>query len=357
MKTLVLKISLSVIGLSFITACAYMPDLSRVLPDKKSEYKKSESLPDLEIPPDLTANAMNDSMNIPDEAPATLSRYKNPRAPGRAPATTGTTETDEQWLSLPGSKEEFWPQLSEFFESRDFSLEVDDEELGVLETGWSQPVEQSGLINRYKYRIFSEPGDDPGVTVLFISQERQTSLDGGTDWVDQDKDRVIERQLVSELAAFAGGDQLAARPAATTVADKPAQDAGTTTRVETGRDLRVVDAGDGKLYLTIPEAIELAWKNTGIALRNSGLQIVGGDATKGLFLVSYAGGESRKKKGVLSRLAFWKGKKPKELTYQLSLTGVGNVTELIVLNEDGDWETTDDAARLLALIQGRYPTN
>ncbi|MDE0283406.1 MAG: hypothetical protein OXN26_02485, partial [Gammaproteobacteria bacterium] len=68
-----------VFGICFLTSCAYMPDIGKILPDKKSEYKKSESMPDLEIPPDLTADAINDSMNIPNEAPVTLSRYRNPR--------------------------------------------------------------------------------------------------------------------------------------------------------------------------------------------------------------------------------------------------------------------------------------
>ena len=50
-------------------ACGYMPNLGKVLPDKKSEYKKSESMPDLEVPPDLTSNALNESMAIPNEQP------------------------------------------------------------------------------------------------------------------------------------------------------------------------------------------------------------------------------------------------------------------------------------------------
>ena len=36
---------------------------------------------------------------------------------------------------------------------------------------------------------------------------------------------------------------------------------------------------------------------------------------------------------------------------------VGSRTELIVVNEDDEWETTDAAVRILALIRDRYPIN
>ena len=119
----------------------------------------------------------------------------------------------------------------------------------------------------------------------------------------------------------------------------------------------MVDAGEGKMYLTIPEAFEQAWKNTGVALRNSGLQVTGGDAAKGFYLVTSGAVLREEKKGFFSKLAFWKGDKSADASYQISLTGVGNKTELIVVNEDDEWEATDEAARILALIRDRYPVN
>ena len=347
MKTLVLKISVTVIGLSLLNACGYMPNLSKVLPDKKSEYKKSESLPDLEIPPDLTADAINDSMAIPNEAPATLSRYKNPRASSAAPSNTGITETDELWLSLTGSTAELWPKLREFFSSRNYSIELDDEELGVLETGWSEASAESGSANRYKYKIFSEPGEEHGVTVLYINHERQARFADSEEWVDQDRDLEVEGRLVTDLNLFFGVDQVASSLAQGDNEPLPADET---------QKLEVVDIGDGKLYLAIPEEFTQAWKHTGVALQNAGLQIANKDVTKGLYHINYFSNEPRKK-GVLSKLAFWKDDKPKETPYQLSLTGAGSKTELIVLNENGDWETGEEASRILRLIQGRYSTN
>ena len=118
--------------------------------------------------------------------------------------------------------------------------------------------------------------------------------------------------------------------------------------------LRVVDAGDGKMYLAIPEAFEQAWKNTGIALQNSVLEVTGSDREQGVYQLS-ASAQTREKKSFFSRMAFWKNTRNASGSWQISLTGIGNKTELIVVNKNNEWEATDDAARLLSLIRDRYP--
>ncbi len=333
MKTPVLTLATILSGLSLLASCAY-------LPDKKSEYKKSESMPDLEIPPDLTANAINDSMNIPGEAPVTLSSYKNPRAPGGPDIASGSTETGEQWLTLPMSTQQLWPRLLEFIASENYSVELDDSELGVLETGWSATEQQAGLQYRYKYKIFAEAGGTPDSSTLVISQLRQTRIDDNADWLEQDQDQEQERLFAAELARFLGAGEPAATPAPAAPVDEPGAGAS-----QTGADgaLRVVDAGDGKMYLAIPEAFEQAWKNTGIALQNSGLQVTGSDSEQGAYQLG-ASGQTREK-NASNASGSW----------QISLTGVGNKTELIVVNEDNEWEATDDATRLLSLIRDHYP--
>lgn len=354
MKASISTIVTGVFGICVLASCAYMPDVGKLLPDKKSEYKKSESMPDLEIPPDLTADAINDSMNIPNEAPVTLSRYKNPRSPGQAGVNLATTEADEQLLSLSIPVNLIWPELLEFVESKNYSIALEDVELGVLETGWSEADEQAGLQYRYKYRVFAEAGASADASVLIISQERQTRLDENSDWLEQGKDAGLERQFAADLSLFIGAGGPAAQPAPA-VAGATGAATGTLSGSGAGEGLRVVDAGEGKMYLSIPEAVELAWKNTGVALQNSGLQVVGGDQAEAYYMVTGDATQSGEKKGFFSRLAFWKG--DKDASWQISLTGVGNKTELIVVNEDDEWEATDEAARILALIRDRYPVN
>jgi uncharacterized lipoprotein len=47
-------------------------------------------------------------------------------------------------------------------------------------------------------------------------------------------------------------------------------------------------------------------------------------------------------------LKFW-DRKGNEI-HQLSLTGVGDKTEVVVLDKDGKWETSDEAGQLLSRL-------
>ena len=343
MKSLTLKFLAIGAGLCLLGACGYMPNLGKVLPDKKSEYKKSESMPDLEIPPDLTANAINESMAIPNEQPL-------PRAQGgAAPAVDrGVTEADEHWLSLAGSPAAIWPRLREFFQGQGYALELDDEELGVLETGWREGPASS----RHKYKVFSEAGSEPGFTTLYLS--RQSEARSGDAWVPQEADETLNAQLLAELDEFFGATLPAPLPERAVAAASPTEGGGAAEADEGEPAPRMVDLGEGKSYLLLPAEFDRAWRRTEVALLSAGLEIISKDLDKGLFMVHYADEEPRKK-GLFSRLAFWKGGDgAKAGPYQLSLTGVGKETELAVLSEEGDWETGDQATRLLALIQSRY---
>ena len=357
MKALTLKflaIGAGLCLLGVLGACGYMPNLGKVLPDKKSEYKKSESMPDLEVPPDLTTNAINDSMAIPNEEP--LARAGG----GAAPADRGVTEADEHWLSLAGTPAAIWPRLREFFQSQGYALELDDEELGVLETGWrEEPLppaadgSEAAALNRHKYKVFSEAGNEPGFTTLYLSH--QSEARSGDDWVPQDADGTLNAQLLAELDAFFGANLPAPLPerAVAVAAANPTGEGGAEGTDKEGAAPRMIDLGEGKSYLLLPAEFDRAWRRTEVALLSAGLEILSKDLDKGLFMVRYAD-EKPRKKGVFSRLAFWRGGKSKAASYQLSLTGVGKETELAVLSEKGDWETGDQANRLLALIQSRY---
>lgn len=360
MKSMTLKflaIGAGLCLLGALGACGYMPNLGKVLPDKKSEYKKSESMPDLEVPPDLTANAINESMAIPNEQP--LARARGGAVPA---ADRGVTEADEHWLSLAGSPAVIWPRLREFFQGQGYALELDDEELGVLETGWregpSSPsaggLDDVAAASRHKYKVFSEAGNEPGFTTLYLS--RQSEARNGDDWVPQEADETLNAQLLAELDEFFGVTLPAPAPAPeqAVAAASPTGGGGAEGADEGEPAPRMVDLGEGKSYLLLPAEFDRAWRRTEVALLSAGLEILSKDLDKGRFMVHYAD-EKPRKKGVFSRLAFWRGDDgAKAASYQLSLTGVGKETELAVLNEEGDWETGDQASRLLALIQSRY---
>src|ERR687892_14998 len=71
----------------------------KILPDRQQEYKKSQSLPDLEVPPDLTSESINDTMAVPEidaSGTATYSTYQE----RTRHKTQEQTENDPQGTQL-----------------------------------------------------------------------------------------------------------------------------------------------------------------------------------------------------------------------------------------------------------------
>lgn len=332
-----------------VAGCRYMPKLDEVLPDKRSEYKKSQTLPDLEVPPDLSTESINDKMAVPDEEGATFSTYQERvAARKKAREEEGLAEnaiealSGEKVLVVPGSTSEVWDKLHAFWSEKGFELDLDDAEYGVQETTWRE--DQDNLV-RDKYKIFAETGADSGSTTLYVSHEgEEMRPDGeGLAWKRRTDtgahDRIVAA-LQDYLGASAGGERAASGTASS--GEFAAEDNGVSTPTA-----EIVNSGDGKFYLSYPVAFAEAWSRTGEALAGAGLKVTSSDKGKGTYTVRFQG-DSAEKKGVLSKLAFWKGG---EKEYQLSLTGVGRKTEIVVLDEDGDWDKSEAAGALLGQLQ------
>lgn len=342
---------------TFLGGCSYIPSLDEVLPDTRSDYKKSEPLPDLEVPPDLTAGATTDAMTIPGEG-ASLSRYEQQRRAGRrvsnsAPvssSTEGDSVSGEQWVSVSGTKADIWPGLETFFRDIGYDFEVNDAELGVMETTWSEPVNDGGEIYRDKYKLFTEPGEDPGETVLFISNERQRQSGEGdaAGWTDTGGSNQAERFLAAKLNKHFNGSS-SSRVAAASLSGE-----SSTSGMAERALAQLEDAGDDKILLALPEEFTRAWRRTETVLERAGFSITERDQGNGMYYINYYDRSADKEKGWLSKLAFWKDDEPESVPYVLSLTGSGNRTEVIVLDEKGDWQNGEDAGRILRIIRNEY---
>jgi outer membrane protein assembly factor BamC len=289
-------------------------------------------------------------MSIPNEG-ASLSAYQKRRSGGNAalqsvPAAA-TPESDEQWISVRGNNSNIWPRLRTFMSEQGYSLDLDDAELGVLETVWSDAHIEDGFSYRDKFKIFSEPGAEPGLTVLFISNQRQVLAkrqDGTDSWSDKEKSITAEKKLAGDLNLVFNGNREAI------VSSTPG--GGTQSNASPRKKTMVETTANGKDYLAIPEEFTRAWRHTEIALQRAGLPIAGKDQGSGVYNITYFDSAAGKEKGWLSKLKFWGGDEaPEGVPYQVSLTGVGDKTELIILNQAGEWETGNDALQIMAIIQ------
>jgi outer membrane protein assembly factor BamC len=340
----------SLILVVMLAGCSkIIPKLDEVLPDKRTEYKKSKTLPDLEVPPDLTTAAIKDRMAIPSGGgeTASFSTFQERAAERQRDLELERSESgaiklleNEHILAVEGVPVQIWPRLREFWRSSGFALDLDDEELGVIETAWNE--NQEDLV-RDKFKIFAEPGQEPGTTLLYISHRGEELVSQGDNsvWQPRARDIALERKVVERIQGQLGGvtDSGVAETKAPASETIPAQ-AG-------ARRAELISAGSGKVYLTVAEDFAEAWKSTAAALSRAGIQIDQEDHDRGLYFIRLPNVEADQKKGVWSKLKFWGGENDK---FQLSLTGVGDKTEVVVLNEEGKWETGDVAGQLLSRL-------
>lgn len=336
-------------------ACGYVPKLDEVIPDRRKDYQKSETLPDLEVPPDLTVDAQEDPLNIPHEEVTTLSEYearKGNRSTANLDVSGINPQAGEQWIVIQGSKNEIWPRLRDFWTSQGYKLDLDDPDLGVIETDWLETSNQGISVFRDKFSLFSEPGGSPGSTVIYISNERQERIAGGdenTGWVSIDTDPEYEKKLISDMNIYFYGNN---PPAGTT-----SMTASRATPVPTATNIRpraeIQELGDDKVYLSIPDEFARAWELTEEAILRAGMFIESDDQSKGLYYVLYYDTQAEEE-SLLSKLKFWGDDEEEGKPYQISLTGVGDKTELVVLDDKGDWLAREDASRILTFIQSQY---
>lgn len=343
-----------------INACSYVPTLDDVIPDRRGEYRKSEALPDLEVPPDLTTEALNDPLAIPNEEVTTLSEFerrKNSQGTTVVGAAGVDILADEQWLLVQGTVTGIWPELREFWLKKGYTLELDDPELGVLETGWLETGSDGITVFRDKFSMFTEPGKTTGTTILFIKGEKQERIASSEndEWITIGETTDLEKQMVGELNLFFyGGEAPAGASSLTAAASNRSTAAGVASTSVAGTPrAEIQNLGEDKIYLSLPHEFTRAWTLTENAILKTGMFIENNDRDKGIYYVLYFD-QQQEEESMLSKLKFWKDDEPQGQEYQLSLTGVGDKTELVVLDNKGDWADRQEASKILTYIQVQY---
>ena len=377
-----------------VTACS-IPSLDDVLSDTRTDYQKSKTLPPLDVPPDLSTTESDGSMEIPGEGTktATLKDYENrnkrqsqstavsnPVTQAQSGNTTRTYVASAPALdadggaliTTQGDKADVWNKLRGFMTDKGYQLDLDDLELGYMETQWSAPVTVNGHTYRYKFKIYSEPASQPGITSLYVDNEQQEQVaqgNGDLVWVDRDKSSNAESMMAGDMNVYFNGQtqqvyqqQVSSGPAVTspgtgqqqasiaTPAAAPVAAAGQ------GGMAEIQDLGNNKILLAIPAEYTLAWRRTGEALQRAGMVINGSDQEKGLYHITYHGAkpEDTGWTAKLKKLKFWGKDKNEGAAYQVALTGVGEKTEIVVLDEEGGWADNDTAEKILSMIQTQY---
>jgi uncharacterized lipoprotein len=162
----------------------------------------------------------------------------------------------------------------------------------------------------------------------------------------------LERRLVEQIEERLRGTSSSSSAVAPTEQDTVQRQA-TEQRSADPASAELISAGGGKVYMVVTQDFPAAWTSLGSALDRAGVSVERENESGGIYFIRLPTSGPPKKKGMLSKLKFWDGE---DAQFQLSLTGVGDKTEVVVLDEDGKWATSERAIEFLTRLNEEINT-
>ena len=343
--------------------------------DYKSGAGKTAAL---EVPPDLTQLARDSRFQPQGGVISAAAAAATPTA--NVPAAAGSVgamptvalsargdvrierQGQQRWLVVSQTPEQLWPLLRNFWLQRGFTLDVDDAQIGVMETNWSEnraklpddvvrntvgrllgALFDTGERDRYRTRVERTPTGSEifishrGIAEVFANERRESTL-----WRARPGEPQLEAEFLSRLMVTLGVKEEAAR-ATVAAAASAAPEAPARARVLANRPTAALE---------VDEPFDRAWRRVGLALDRSGFSVEDRDRAGGLYYVRYINPDAAGKDepGWFARLFGNSANPQAAVRYRVAVQGSGDKTTVSVLTSAGAPETGDNARRIVALL-------
>jgi outer membrane protein assembly factor BamC len=317
-----------------LSGCGAFSVLDEVVPDNTKEYRKAETMPPLDVPPDLSAASINDDIVKNTSTSATYSEFKeeaeNPLASKYnivqdiKPALTGEGAT--RHLIVPNSEESTWEHLASFVDEKGLSVKRSDQRIGLMDTDIGE--------DSYAYRLRIERGDTSKQTLVYVSAA------GMED--NAQKNEAMLRQVADSFGELHQQEKEVLQERVASLSPE----AVTTT---------LIDEEGGHQSLLVEQDFPDVWKRVGRVLDSKGFKVEDRDRSRGTYLVHYIDPlvGAQEEEGMLSTLAFWRDdvdNTPEEF-YNIKLISDAEDTRIIILDAEGTISASDTSKRLLKLLQ------
>lgn len=357
-----------------------------LLPDRRPDYRQSTVSQPLEIPPDLTASTIDDTLLVPEISPsgsASLSAYTKERSgtvaqPNQAaaavlPAQTGIAmqqDGQQRWLVIDAPADQVWPKVRDFWISSGFNLKRDDPTIGIMETDWLEnraDIPQDGIrgvLGKYLDILYSAPTRDRFRTRLERSADGQKTevyvshygveevASGGSGastsstyrWQQRPANPELEAEMLNRLTVSLGA------------ADKRTEVQQAKAGTSNVRRTEQRDA-EGEKRLIVHDDYSRAWRLVGLALDANNYAVEEQNRSQGLYVVEYRdpaleGQEASS--GWFSKLAFWRDQPdapPPGTRYRVRLSGQGTETVVVVRDSNDQPDRSSGAQHVLDALQ------
>lgn len=372
MEQRIITVALAAVSLG-IAGCGSIGDSTSI------DYKSARKAPSLEVPPDLTVPSASGRYAMPeagDRGVTTFSSYSADRE-AKPAATVAMAQQhasgemrieragNERWLVVKGTPEQLWPEIRSFWIETGFVLNIDQPDIGVMETDWAENRAKlpQDLLRRTlgkvldsvystperdKFRTRLEAGKTPGTTEVYISHRGMMEIypneaKDTTIWQPRAVDPELEAEMLSRLMVRLGAEEAKAKAV---VAQQAAPNRAT-----------LEQRADGGVLLHVRDDFDRAWRRVGLALDRSGFLVEDRDRSQGVYFVRYVDPEvdnSSSGGGLLSKLAFWRSDKPKldsDSQYRVRVVATGGESVVSVLGREGGESRGETAKRILTVLQ------
>jgi len=361
------------LGIGTLISLAGCDTLNDWLAPDRVNYKGAETAPTLTVPSDLSTADISQRYAAPPKlntlggaAPRALTPAGNATVGVPSPQDPFgmhvERDGDRRWLVVDGrSPDQLWPQLQEFWEENGFTLKTDAAATGIMTTDWAENranipddwfrksigklvdfAYSSGT--RDQFRTLVERGSS-GSTDISISHSAMEEMLTGQDktsskWVERPRNPALEAAFLAKLMEKFG------------LTDAQAKQLLTDARPATAT--ATVDPTGGSSTLDLSEPFDSAWLRVGLALDRTNFTVDNRDRAKGLYYVRFSDSmQELKKDGLLGK--FFGGSTPKpSREFMVNVRPKADtITEIAVVDANGQVDTSTDALRIVALLHAQ----
>lgn len=357
------------------TLVCLMSGCSSLEEDKINYKSASKPLPTLEVPPDLTQIKRDSRYQISGATSALAMASGSIPARSSTDAQTATNQAGNARIERVGNQrilkvdikaDAAWEPLREFWKENGFTLNLDQPELGIMETDWAEnrgklpqdfirksigkifdSLYSTGERDKYRTRVErTDKGLEITVTHRGMMEVYTGPLNSTTTWTARPADTELEIEFLRRMMLKFGGQTVASN----TANAQTAMATSTSTAPGLASDVKLTKIGT-QPAIEVQDGFDRAWRRIGVAIDRTGFTVEDRDRGQGVFFVRYApAGSPDKEPGFFAKLFSSEKATPTLAKYRIAVTSKGDVSTVVVQAADGLPETSNNAEKIIKLL-------
>lgn len=359
-------------ALAIATSLACLTSGCSSLEEDKINYKSaSKQLPTLEVPPDLTQlkrdsrYQINGATSASTLAAANAGTTRTANDSGTAINQAGEAKIErignQRVLSIALSPDAVWEPLRSFWKDNGFTLNLDQPELGIMETDWAEnrgklpqdfirnaigkvldALYSTGERDKFRTRVErTAKGLEITVTHRGMIEVYTGPMGSSTAWTPRPADPELEIEFLRRLMLKLGG-QSTINAGATNASAMATSGIASDVKVTKVNNLPAIE---------IKDDFDRAWRRVGVAIDRTGFTVEDRDRAQGVFFVRYAPqGTPDKAPGFFAKLFSTEKATPSLAKYRIAITSKGDLSTVVIQAADGLPETSVNGEKIIKLL-------